>query len=250
MSGGRKRTRRRRLPSANHTNILKLALVAETPLPAADQTFVLPELGLAPDRPLVIVDVDEVVALFMQGFARFVARRGYEMRIERFALFQNIFRPGESASIDLATGRSLFDDFFRTEGEDMEPAPGAAEALAALSETAQVVILTNAPEHGRTGRARWLARHGMDYPLVINSGPKGPAVAALQRLTERPAAFVDDLLPTLDSAAIHAPAVRRFQIVADERLRPFAPAEPDRHAWHDDWGTLRQALERSILSSE
>lgn len=183
----------------------------------------------------------------MQGFGRFVARHGYEMRVERFALFQNIYRAGGDDSIGLDVGRALFDDFFRSEGEDMDPTPGAADALASLSGVADVVILTNAPEHGRRGRALWLARHGMDYPLLINSGLKGPAIAALAARTQRPTAFIDDLLPNLASAEEHAPAVARFQLVADERLRPLAPAAPERHARIDDWATLREAIERSIF---
>jgi hypothetical protein len=193
---------------------------------------------LAPDRPLLIVDVDEVLGLFMHGFGRFVAERGYELRLERFALFQNLYRRGEVQPIDFTTGRGLFDDFFRFGVEHMEPTPHAAESLRALSQDASIVVLTNAPDHARAPRGRWLARHGIDFPMIINEGPKGAAVAELSARTDRPTAFVDDLLHNLDSAAEAAPAVHRFQLVADERLRPLAPAAPDRHRRIDDWPTL------------
>ncbi|MCA6241690.1 MAG: hypothetical protein IM667_13720, partial [Phenylobacterium sp.] len=49
-------------------------------------------LGVSGQRPLIIVDVDEVLGLFMEGFARYLATRGFEMRFDRFALFQNIYR--------------------------------------------------------------------------------------------------------------------------------------------------------------
>ena len=74
---------------------------------------------------MLIVDVDEVLAMFMRGFERFLGRHGYEMRLDRFALFQNIYRPGEAEHLDLAAGRGLFDDFFRADVEAIEPAPGA-----------------------------------------------------------------------------------------------------------------------------
>jgi len=45
-------------------------------------------------RPLLIVDVDEVLALFMRGFERYLADQGYEVRLTKWALFQNIFQPG------------------------------------------------------------------------------------------------------------------------------------------------------------
>ena len=195
-----------------------------------------------PDTPLVIVDVDEVLARFMHGFGTFIARHGFELRFDRYALFQNIYRPGETEHLDLIAGRALFDDFFRDGAEDLLPAIGAADALADLSTRADIVILTNAPEHGRQARAKWLKTHGFDYPLVINSGPKGPSAAYLSERTASPSVFIDDLLPQLDSVAEHAPWVHRFQMVADERLRPLAPSDPGRHTRIDLWPDLRTAI--------
>ena len=196
-----------------------------------------------PDRPLVIVDVDEVLALFMVGFGRFLEPKGYEMRVDRFALFQNIYRAGATEHLDFTEGRTLFDDFFRFGHDHLEPTPHAADSLRALARHASVVILTNAPDCGREPRAAWLARHGMDYPMVINQGAKGEAVATLAGRTCAPSAFIDDLLPNLDSAAESAPQVHRFQLVADERLRPLAPSSPDRHRRIDDWPSLLAAIE-------
>lgn len=205
------------------------------------------ELGVDPDRPLLLVDVDEVLGLFMQGFGRFLEGRGLEFRVDRFALFQNIYRPGEAEHLPIDEGRSHFDDFFRLGCGDMEPAPGAVEALRTLSHRSNVVILTNAPGPARMARARWLARHGMDYPLVLNTGPKGPLAAGMVSQVRGRAAFIDDLISNLDSVAEQAPTVSRFQMVADPRLRPLAPAAPDRHRRIDDWRELREAIEASVL---
>jgi hypothetical protein len=200
-----------------------------------------------PDTPLVIVDVDEVLARFMHGFGTFIARHGFELRFDRYALFQNIYRPGEAEHLDLIAGRALFDDFFRDGAGDLLPAIGAADALADLSARADVVILTNAPEHGRQSRGRWLKTHGFDYPLVINSGPKGPSAAHLSAQTTAPSVFIDDLLPQLDSVAVSAPSINRFQMVADERLRPLAPSDPTRHTRIDLWPDLKTAIELKLF---
>ncbi|MDB5429245.1 MAG: hypothetical protein JWP35_361 [Caulobacter sp.] len=199
-----------------------------------------------PGAPLVIVDVDEVIAHFMRGFGVFIARQGYDFRVDRFALFQNIYRPGETEPVDMTIGRELFDGFFRDGSGDLEPAIGAADALASLSTKAGVLILTNAPDCGREARGAWLKTHGFDYPLILNSSLKGPAVASLAARTSGRVAFIDDLLPNLESVAEHAPAVARFQMVADERLRPMAPAAPERHTRHDDWPTMKRAIARAI----
>jgi hypothetical protein len=190
--------------------------------------------------------VDEVLAMFMRAFGRFVGGRGYEMRITKFALFQNIYRAADNAELDLETGRALFNQFFETDVEHVDVAPGAPEALAWLAGRASVVILTNAPSHGREPRARWLAKHGFPYPLIINSGPKGPAVAALAARTSGPSAFIDDLLVQLESVATDAPSVLRFQFVADERLQPLAPTDRRRHVRIDDWPQLAAAIAEGL----
>ena len=109
-------------------------------------------LRIDPKAPLVIVDVDEVLALFMRAFEGFVERRGFEMRIDRFALFQNIYRPGATEHLDLISGKLLFEEFFEHHAADMDVAPGATDALAKLAQRASIVVLTNAPAQGRVRR--------------------------------------------------------------------------------------------------
>jgi hypothetical protein len=205
----------------------------------------LESLGLSRERPLVIIDVDEVLGLFMKGFGAYVATQGYEMRVERFALFQNIFAPGGGEHIDLTEGRRLFDAYFRTQCHEMEPAPGAVAALNRLKGRAELLILSNAPPDAERLRGQWLRRHGLPEALILSSGPKGPITAALVAQTQGPSAFVDDLLPNLDSVADHSPATATFQHVADERLRVFAPRS-DRHRRIDDWAELGAAIEEAI----
>ena len=184
--------------------------------------------------------------MFVRGFERFLGGHGLEMRLNHFALFQNIFRPGETEHLDVVAGRKLFEVFFETDVEDIDPAPGANEALETLARHASIVILTNAPPQSREPRSRWLVKNGFDYPFVINTGPKGPAVAAIAAMTTGKAAFVDDLLPNLDSVAQEAPAVATFQMVADERLRPLAYVALDRHPRIDDWADLGPAIAAAI----
>ncbi|MDB5469644.1 MAG: hypothetical protein JWR84_1204 [Caulobacter sp.] len=201
-----------------------------------------------PARPLLIVDVDEVLARFMEGFGTFVGRHGYEMRIDRFALFQNIYKVGAEGCVDMPTGKALFDDFFRDGADDLQPVEGAAAALERLSADMTVLILTNAPDHGRSARMGWLRTHGLHYPMIVNSGLKGPIVRDLAARTSGKVGFIDDLLPNLESVAADAPDVVRFQMIADERLRPYAPTDPARHVWADDWATMEPAIRAKLLA--
>jgi hypothetical protein len=204
-------------------------------------------LGLSRERSLVIIDVDEVLGLFMRGFGAFVAEQGYEFRVDRFALFQNIYRPGAAEHLELTEGKRLFEEFFRTGCGEIEPAPGAVEALDRLKPHADLLILSNAPAQAEQLRGDWLKRHGLPQALILSSGPKGPITASLTAQTSGKTAFIDDLLPNLDSVAEHSPGTATFQHVADLRLRPLAPRS-DKHPRIDDWAELGQAIEAAIRS--
>jgi hypothetical protein len=205
----------------------------------------LASLGLSTARPLVLIDVDEVLGLFMQGFGDFLKSHDLEMRIDRFALFQNIYRPGAAEHLDLAEGKTLFDAFFAGHCDQIEAAPGAIDALNRLSNHAEILILSNAPAQAERLRTEWLRKHGLEHPLILNTGPKGPIAAGLVAQTSHPTAFVDDLLGNLDSVSDHSPLTATFQHVADLRLRPHAPRS-DRHPRIDDWADLGEAIEASI----
>ena len=193
-------------------------------------------------RPLLVVDVDEVLALFVQGFDRWLRGRGHELRMGSFALFSNLYPIGADSPAEMGEARALFARFFAEGCHECAPAPGGAQALRQVSQGAQVVVLTNAPEGARVLRAQWLKAQDLDYPLVIGSGPKGATVRRLADCAGGPTAFVDDLLSNLDSVETEAPAVHRFQMIADPALRPMAPAAPDRHERIDAWDALAERL--------
>lgn len=198
--------------------------------------------------PLAVIDVDEVLGLFVQGFDRWLRGRGHELRMTSFRLFGNIFAVGGEEPAGRDDAKALFDLYFAQGCGRMEPAPGAVEALARIAGRAAVVILTNAPEASRVLRGDWMARHGLPYPLIVNAGPKGPPVRALAEAAGGRAAFVDDLLPNHDSVAEHAPGVARFQLIADPALRALAPAA-EAHRRADDWGALEPLLEHALFLS-
>jgi hypothetical protein len=206
------------------------------------------EVRLHAGRGLAIIDVDEVLALFVQGFDKYLRTRGYEWRMNAFALFSNIYAAEAAEPVAMTEGHALFNAFFAEGCGALEPAPGAAEGLARLARAGQVVILTNAPESARGLRSTWLKTHGMDYPMIISSGLKGGPVSILAAKVEGPVMFVDDLLPNLDSVADAAPHVERFQMIADPALRRLAPTRPERHTLVADWPTLA-AMGEALLSA-
>jgi hypothetical protein len=184
----------------------------------------------------------------MRGFGDFLAEQGLDLRVDRYALFENIYRPRAAEPVTEAEGKALFNAFFRSHCGRIEPVPGAAAAIERLSRRAGIVILSNAPAEAETLRRDWLNKHGLAHPLILNSGPKGPITAGLVRQTRGRSAFVDDILSNLDSVAEHAPETATFQHVADQRLRALAPRS-DCHRRIDDWAELALAIEEALLGS-
>jgi hypothetical protein len=212
----------------------------ELPAPVAEQFAT---LSLTRGRPLLIVDADEVLFYFMRGLERFLESRELYFDWASYALHGNIRQRCDDAPVAAEILHPLLQRFFAESTEDLEPVEGAAQALADLSRTAQVVVLSNVPMPARHARIRALARHGMAYPLIANTGPKGPAVAAMLRKTLAPAVFIDDIPHNHRSVAEIAPAAHRLHFIADTRLAALLGPAPDCHHRADTWADMQAHIQ-------
>lgn len=185
----------------------------------------LAELTVARHRPLVICDVDEVVVHFTRALEAYLGLREMRLDTSSFALNGNIRRldTGEPMAEDLVP--ALIDDFFHQHTAELDAIDGAIAALHELSAHATVVMLTNLPHHARDKRIENLRRHGLDFPVVTNTGPKGPAIRHLADLTHETVVFVDDSPGFIASAWQHAPDVHLIHFLHDDRfarhIEPF-----------------------------
>lgn len=198
-------------------------------------------------RPLVICDCDEVLLHFVAPFGDYLQRRhDLTLGLETFALTGNI-RRADGAAIEATELLPLLDGFFDTDMTTQTPTPGAADALATLAESCDIVILTNVDSRHNAVRTAELARHGMPYRVVCNDGAKGAPVKALVDEYGAPrAAFVDDLPPHHSSVKRAAPHVFRLHMVADPRLRGLIPAAIDADARIDDWPAALARLQIAL----
>lgn len=198
---------------------------------------------LQPDRPLLICDADEVLLQFVAGLERYLLRRDRKLVLKTFAIHGNVVDAvsGETVTHDEVT--QVLKDFFQSDTGLLDPVPGAAQALQALSANAQIIVLTNLPEASRETRRAHLASHGMDYPVICGSGLKGPIVRELIAAVKAPVVFVDDLPPHLSSVAQEAPNVHRLHFVADRRLARMIEPARDAHRRIDEWPAARVWIE-------
>lgn len=202
-------------------------------------------IPLDPDRPLIVTDADEVLCHFLVGLERFLERQALRFELGGFAITGNVKRH-DGVALSPAEVADQIRLFFESETEAIAPVEGAAAALAMLSAQAQILVLSNVPMAALAARARWLARHGMDYPLIANIGRKGPALRHLAARAGRPVLFIDDIPHNLASVAEHAPDVLRVQYIADPRLSRIAPRCPDCHHRAADWADIRAFAEARI----
>lgn len=176
-------------------------------------------------RPLVICDVDEVVVHFTRELEAYLTDHDLWLDTSSFALSGNVRRRADNAPLENERVGELIERFFADRTLHMQPIDGAVEALLHFAEAADVVMLTNLPHEAGELRRRNLAGHGLPFPVITNSGPKGPAVKALAGLCDAPAVFIDDSPGFIASAFEHAPDVHLVHFLHDERfaahLAPF-----------------------------
>ena len=131
---------------------------------------------------------------------------------------------------------ALLGGFFPAEMHRQTLVPHAREALAALAEVADIVVLTNLQDHCRTARIEQLASHGIAHRVECNQGGKGTPVSRLVAEYGNPVTvFVDDLAVHHESVAKHAPGVHRLHMVSEPTLAEVMPKAPYANARIDDW---------------
>ncbi|MBX3447411.1 MAG: hypothetical protein KF765_11715 [Parvibaculaceae bacterium] len=217
--------------------------------PLAIDEAVIPQidaLTLERGRPLIVSDADEVLLQFMVGLERYLETQGLWIDLRSFALSGNIKRKGTNEPVPPAEMPALLDAFFAASAHDLEVVPGAAAALAELSERAQVVILTNVPLEAKARREACLAAQGIPFPVVANKGLKGGAVRRLAARVEAPVIFLDDIPHNLSSVAkAHAPT-RLIHFIADPRLAKLLGPAKDSHfhttLWPEAHGFIDETL--------
>ncbi len=176
-------------------------------------------LRLKPDRPLVICDVDEVIVHFTSEFEEFLETHGMWLDTSTWERLNACVRHrGSKQLIGAAETERIVHLFFAERTRHMKAISGAVEAILDISRFADVVMLTNLPHEAGDHRRENLAGHGVNFPVVTNSGPKGPAIREIAANVTAPVVFIDDSPGFITSAFHHAPQVHLIHFVQDDRF--------------------------------
>ena len=191
-------------------------------------------------KGLLICDCDEVLLHMVRHFGVWLRERHDIDFNMAGGDFRNSMRRPDGRLIEFDEMRGLIDGFFPDEMDRQTLVPGAREALAALADSADIVILTNLGDHCRDARIAQLAAFGIAHRVETNQGGKGDPVARLVAEHGNPVTvFVDDLGVHHESVARHAPQVHRLHMVSEPELAPHIKPAPCAHARIDDWATAR-----------
>lgn len=187
-------------------------------------------------KPLLITDCDEVLLHMVRHFGTWLDEaHDIEFDLSHHD-WSRAMRPRDGAKLTAEAMWGYLDGFFPAQMARQTLVPHAREALAALAEIADVVVLTNLQDHCQQHRVAQLAEHGIVHRVECNQGGKGRAVA---RLADEHGAsvvvFIDDLGQHHESVARAAPHVHRLHMVAEPRLAAHMPPAPHAHVRIDDW---------------
>ena len=197
-------------------------------------------------RPLLITDCDEVLLHMVGHFAEWLEEaHGFAFDLSAPG-FRNAIRGADGKPVGEERVWPLLDLFFQGEMHRQNIVPGAAEALAALSVHADIVILTNIGDEYQANRVEQLERFDIRHRVLCNRGGKGrPVLELVEEMRPSATVFVDDLAVHHESVANHAPDVWRLHMVAEPRLAAHTPPAEHAHARIDDWAeATRWILER------
>ena len=191
-------------------------------------------------RPLVISDCDEVLLYMVSHFRDWLPEtQGVAFDMEGNDFANALKRKDSGEPVEQKEIWRLLNAFFDTEMARQDPIPGAVEAIAALKEHADVVILTNLLDERREMRAAQLQAVGIDAKVYTNQGPKGPAIAAiLDEYQPSHAIFIDDLAQHHGSAKETVPHVPRLHLCGEPGLAPHITCGEKAghaHARIDSW---------------
>ena len=190
--------------------------------------------GLRPGRPLVITDADGVLLQFVAGFERYLARHDLYLDLTSYRLHGNIKRRDDGTAVLDVEATVLIEDF-RANLDDLDAVEGAREALAEIGRLADIIVLSNVNETQAPARLRNLLSLGLDFPLVINQGSKGPAVKALAARAAAKCFFIDDVPAHLADAANAAPDVYLIHLAESARLRDLIALSFRAHCYATGW---------------
>ncbi|MFD0918054.1 hypothetical protein ACFQ14_16750 [Pseudahrensia aquimaris] len=200
-------------------------------------------------RPLLICDVDEVVLHLVDPFEQVLNEQGFYLKSHSFQLTGNVFCSETHREATQEEVWNGLDVLFQQQASRQGIVDGVIDGLNTLAEEIDIVFLTNLPHAYREIRIDYLAEHGLNHPLVTNSGSKVPAMDRLMKTRQAQVGFIDDTPTNLIQARESLPDLHLFHFMANDRFRAMAQGIEGAHFSTGHWGEAVSGI-RSVLMAE
>ena len=197
-------------------------------------------------KPLILCDADEVLLRFMASFELFLHQRNLYYAWRSYALDGNILSKKDDTTISKSKINDLIDDFYSLHIDKIPIVSGASTALNALSRRATIIVITNIPKKFCEARQHQLNKYGIPYPVLCNSGPKGPLIASIAKTQKAPIYFLDDSSRHHASVKKEVSDVVRIQFIAEPRLAIMTERCKACDYRIDSWRSVQFVIEKSL----
>ncbi len=193
--------------------------------------------SLTTSRPLIISDCDEVLLHMVAPFRDWLdCERHIHFDFSTGDFAEALRHKLDGTVVLQPQVWELLNDFFDSEMDRQEPIAGAVEAINALQDYADIVILTNLLDHRADARSAQLRAVGIHAPVYTNQGGKGRKIAEIiAEYAPSMVVFIDDLANHHESAAHHTTGVWRVHFIGEPMLSEKLPPAPFAHARFDAW---------------
>ncbi len=202
----------------------------------------LESLAFDPTQPVIIVDADEVILHFSEILSDYLPSQGMYVNFINYALEGNIKYIKTDEPVERKYFKTIIEGFFHHKIEKQPLVEGVVEGLNNLSGLGKIVILTNIPHNFADRRRKILEDHGLNYPMISNSGPKGPLLKAIGKMTTGKLIFIDDISHHHKSVAQQAPETFRIQFIANRHLNSIEDKAKHCHHRCEDWPEIEQVI--------
>ena len=207
-------------------------------------------LNLRFDLPLIICDADEVLFLFLKGFENFLKSKDLYLDLSKARLTGNIKKISNNEAVPNDTMTKLMPEFFLKETKNLKPVANSSKCLKNLSNKCQIIILTNIPHKDKKSRVAALKKNNMDYPVITNTGLKGPTVSKICKKMKAPVFFIDDLGQNLESVKKEYNKSICIHFLQDKRLDKLMITPKNIRHRFNDWLEIEDLINKELLVYE
>ena len=188
-------------------------------------------------RPLLISDADEVIVNMVSCFEEFISKENLYYDMSSYALFGNIKNKDDNLASDNKKVIDFLNKFYDLHTMDITFVKDALIYLKKIEREldVQIIILSNLPLKNRKEREISFKNNGLNYPVIANSGPKGPAIKEITKELIKNVFFIDDISINLLSAHQTVNNIKTIHYVSDDRIAKLAQTPEEVNLRADNW---------------